>query len=81
MGDPKDICKKIAMWSGFIGSLLTFTVGIVHLFDTNAKLKWPENNFTDDVNAIDWRIHLFTFVPDIFGEVLSYIYDHTSNML
>lgn len=56
-----------AKWLGFIGSILTFTLGVVHVCDIGARVHWPPSGrrFIDDTQQGSWRAPLFSLVPAI----------------
>eukprot|EP00389_Voromonas_pontica_P000100 GDKH01000151.1.p1 GENE.GDKH01000151.1~~GDKH01000151.1.p1 ORF type:complete len:155 (-),score=33.46 GDKH01000151.1:310-774(-) len=56
---------------GFVGGLLTFSVGLVHLFvNAGVALRWPSRgaDFVQDVNAASWRHALFSLDPAIIAD-------------
>eukprot|EP01055_Gregarina_sp_Pseudo9_P000229 Gregarina_sp_Pseudo_9__228@NODE_1148_length_1837_cov_198_471079_g1074_i0_p3_GENE_NODE_1148_length_1837_cov_198_471079_g1074_i0NODE_1148_length_1837_cov_198_471079_g1074_i0_p3_ORF_typecomplete_len160_score11_81DUF4818/PF16089_5/4_8e03DUF4818/PF16089_5/0_17DUF4818/PF16089_5/4_4e03_NODE_1148_length_1837_cov_198_471079_g1074_i011091588 len=60
----------VGKWIGFISSVLTVVLGIVHLVTIDASVKWPPgSDFIKDVQASTWRYPLFTFRPDDFFDI------------
>lgn len=81
----KNYFELFTSWSGVVASIMSLVLGITHIIhmshiiasDKNnpnrIKLKWPEYGILDDVQKFDWRIPLFSFVPDMLGKQLSQI--------
>lgn len=62
--------NAVAKWTGLVGSLLTFVLGIVHICDITARIYWPSNvGFITDVNRLTWRDPLFTLNPIVMLDV------------
>eukprot|EP01053_Blabericola_migrator_P004615 Blabericola_migrator_1__4614@NODE_2448_length_2743_cov_122_730942_g1532_i0_p3_GENE_NODE_2448_length_2743_cov_122_730942_g1532_i0NODE_2448_length_2743_cov_122_730942_g1532_i0_p3_ORF_typecomplete_len120_score17_60SNARE_assoc/PF09335_11/0_11_NODE_2448_length_2743_cov_122_730942_g1532_i015061865 len=67
--DLPEFFRKAGRWTGFIGSILTFILGCLHIFLIGASIEWPYNRpITDDVQAETWRRAMFSLVPDILLE-------------
>lgn len=65
-GGGPDMLALVTSWIGFVAACLVATVGLGRVIASGAHLDWC-NKFVDDAcNKWDWRMLLFTFVPDEF---------------
>ncbi|EZG50496.1 putative transmembrane protein [Gregarina niphandrodes] len=69
MGNDKNAVQAATSWIGFVASCLTLLLGIFHVCNVKARIKWPSGSVIEDVQWSTWRAPLFTFTPDMFFDV------------
>lgn len=59
----------VTSWIAFVSSCLVIVVGVFRIIASGAHLDWCDKFIDDVCNKGDWRLRLFSFVPDVFVDV------------